>query len=392
MGKPAAVRFVPALPWLQPPTSAVRRRPAFPLDQARLRLTFSGTAALAQGIRLAGIGSGDQVLCPRYHCGHELEPFRRAGAALSFYRIGADLQLDLEDLQRQLETRPRAVLITHYFGLPQRALSTVRAACHRAGALLIEDCAHALFSQDENGPLGSTGDLSIFSFRKSLPLPHGGGLLVNTPDLPLPTAGVPPPALSTATKALELYQKSLLQNTQGRHGRLERAAWPLCLVALQAAGIAWRLKLPSRLAWYDPDDEDLGFDDRILGWGMSRYSQRLLSALADPTIRDTRRRHWQQLAEGLQDCPGVTPVVASLPELACPLYFPVLCTQRDDTVRALRAAQLYAAPWWEEPYTRVPMPPCAVTDRLRQQLIALPLHQDLETPALERLLHFFHHR
>jgi len=50
----------------------------------------------------------------------------------------------------------------------------------RKGLLLIEDCAQALLSKFGESPLGSFGDVAIFSIRKTLPVPDGGALVAGT--------------------------------------------------------------------------------------------------------------------------------------------------------------------------------------------------------------------
>ncbi len=390
MSTTEVVRFVPSLPWLLAPRMAPQAASGsvFPFSEPRLHLTFSGTAAIAQATRVMGLGPGSRVLCPAYHCGHEIEPFFRAGCEVDLYRVRSDLQIDVEDIAARLVPGIKALLVTHYFGFPQRHLAELKELCRRNGTLLVEDCAHALFSDGTEGPLGSTGDLSVFSFRKTLPLPHGGGLLINDPHLgPLPP-NLAPSNLSTLTKAIDLYKKSLLQNLGARHSPVERANLLWCLPLLKLAEVFWRLDLPSRTAWYDPDDEGFGFADEILRWGMSAYCRRLLPGLSDPGIRDVRRGHWLILQERLAGLAHLKPAFPELPPGVCPLFFPILIADRTAWVKRLQENRIYAAPWWEALYPKVALQDFPDALELKARMIALPLHQDLSAAALARMTDF----
>jgi perosamine synthetase len=390
MSKPEPVRFVPSLPWLLPPYVAGQgHRPLpFPFSAASLRLTFSGTAAIAQGVKALDLPSGSEVLCPAYHCGHEIEPFIRAGCEVGLYRVAPDLQIDLDDIRKRLGPQVKALLVTHYFGFPQLQLAALQHLCKQNGTLLVEDCAHALFSDNAEGTLGRLGDIAIFSFRKTLPLPHGGGLLINNPDLKLTDEPLTPSGLSTITKAFDLHKKSLLQNLDNRHSLTARTGLLVYLPLLKLAELLWRLNLPSKKAWYDPDDEGLGFDNDILSWGISAYCRKLLPALVNPEIKQVRRKHWLFLQEQLAGQTVFTPAFKSLPDAVCPLFFPVLTADRTSWVKRLQQAQIYAAPWWESAYPKVAWQEFTESTALKAHMIALPLHQDLSDTAMTRMADF----
>ena len=110
-------------------------------------------------------------------------------------------------LENKITRQTRAVLIIHYFGFPQ-PIHKIREICNKKDVLLIEDCAHALFSSHGEEAIGSEGDLAIFSLRKTLPLPEGGGLLINNPELEKPPELSPPSFISSWTKTLDLVKKS----------------------------------------------------------------------------------------------------------------------------------------------------------------------------------------
>lgn len=150
-----------------------------PLRTGDWRFFSYGRHALCEALVLAGVGKGDAVLLPEYVCRDVLSAVNALGAHVEYYPVGVDLQP-----AAVLDQLPpaRAVLAIDYFGFPQ-ALAPFRAYCERTGARLIEDNAHGFLSRDEDGTyLGRRGDIGIFSFRKSIPLVNGSGLVVNHPE------------------------------------------------------------------------------------------------------------------------------------------------------------------------------------------------------------------
>ena len=131
---------------------------------------------------LLTLPAGSIVWMPSFHCGVEVEAAIRAGFNVDFYRIAPDLSCDLDYLDRKLQERPGPVLVIHYFGFPQPAIAELAALCERRGVLLIEDCAHALFSRGPERSLGEYAPLAVFSLRKTLPLLEGGAYRWNQSD------------------------------------------------------------------------------------------------------------------------------------------------------------------------------------------------------------------
>jgi hypothetical protein len=73
-------------------------RPPFPLDGERASLWHLGRTAIWQALSGLGLGRGDRVLFPAYHCGSEIDPALHLGVAVELYPIGAGLDPDLAAL------------------------------------------------------------------------------------------------------------------------------------------------------------------------------------------------------------------------------------------------------------------------------------------------------
>src|SRR5262245_35891867 len=89
------------------------------LDNGAAKLVTSGRMAIALALQHLGVGMGDKVLIPAFHCTSMVDPVVWVGATPVFYKIQEDTQVDLNDIRSKLEPAVKALMITHYFGFPQ---------------------------------------------------------------------------------------------------------------------------------------------------------------------------------------------------------------------------------------------------------------------------------
>lgn len=164
-------------------------------DLPHTRLLTSGRAALFAAMKALGVGTGDTVLAPSYHCPTLVAPLRAAGATVQFYPLGADGLPQLDDITPAAGTR--ALVVAQLFGLP-RSLAAVRGWCDAHGIALVEDCAHSFFGQAGERAVGHWGDLATASLSKFFPVPEGG-LLASA--LPLPPQALGPAGAKAQVKA-----------------------------------------------------------------------------------------------------------------------------------------------------------------------------------------------
>ena len=90
-----------------------------------------------------------------------------------FYPLDGNGAPRLDWIRQQNLQGVRAILVAHFFGLPQ-PLAAIRQWCDQRGIRLIEDCAHALFGRSDGKAIGSWGDVAIGSLTKFHPVPEGG--------------------------------------------------------------------------------------------------------------------------------------------------------------------------------------------------------------------------
>ena len=144
----------------------------------------SGTAAIHLGLRLLGVGPGDEVFCSTLTFIASANAIQYLGAKPVFVDCDAatwnlDPQL-LEDAlaeRAQANTLPRAVLVVHLYG--QCAdMDPILELCSRYGVAVLEDAAEALGSDYRGKPAGTMGHVGAFSFNGNKVITTAGGGMV----------------------------------------------------------------------------------------------------------------------------------------------------------------------------------------------------------------------
>lgn len=172
-----------------------------------------GRTALLWLCRRLGWGRGDRFLLPAFVCDSLVLPLLAAGVTPEFYAVGADLSVDLGDVERRLAAGARGGLVIHHAGWPQPP-AVRRWLAHRppGAGFWVEDLTHALFTRTSEGPLGTGGDAVLCSYRKLMPTRNGCVLALRQPlgggDAAGPIAGAPagfPPPAPESVHILERF-------------------------------------------------------------------------------------------------------------------------------------------------------------------------------------------
>jgi dTDP-4-amino-4,6-dideoxygalactose transaminase len=153
--------------------------------------TSSGTAALHLGLRLLGVGEGDEVWLSTLTFVASATPVTWLGAEPVFVDSEPNTwNLDGELLAHALDEAaargrlPKAVIVVDLYG--QCAdYEPILAACERHGVAVVEDAAEGLGASYRGRPAGSFGELAIVSFNgNKIATCGGGGMLVgDDPEL-----------------------------------------------------------------------------------------------------------------------------------------------------------------------------------------------------------------
>ncbi len=306
-----------------------------------------------------GWGPGDRVLLPAYACESVVVPFVAAGLAPEFYAVKEDLSVDLDDLARRTGPGVRAGIVIHYFGWPQPGAvqAWLRGRSPADGNVFwIEDLTHALFTRVDGSPLGTWADARLASYRKLLPCPDGCGLSFRE-ALPLPRAA--PRASGWCYRAHGIARTATMvwAGFMPDH----RGAVPRAVGALRS----WRAG-PVEIAPWSP------------------ASRRIIERFDIVAAAAARRRNAARLLERVRGRPGITPLFSRIDPGVVPMVLPVRVVARDQVRSALAARGVEAVHHWPRP-AAMPAAGCPVADRLRAELLSLPVDERYGTDDMDRL-------
>jgi pyridoxal phosphate-dependent aminotransferase EpsN len=145
----------------------------------------SGTAAMHLGLRLLGVGAGDEVFCPTLTFVATANPILYLNARPVFLDCErATWNLDPDLLREALKDRagrnrlPRAVIVVHLFG-QSADMDPIMEVCNEYDVPVLEDAAEALGATYKGKPVGTIAPVAIFSFNgNKIITTTGGGMLV----------------------------------------------------------------------------------------------------------------------------------------------------------------------------------------------------------------------
>ena len=146
----------------------------------------SGTAAIHLGLRLLGVGPGDEVFCPTLTFAATCNPVRYLGAEPVFldsdyatWNLDPNLLADALRERARQNKLPRAIVVVHLYG--QCAdMDPILSLCRSYGVPVLEDAAEAIGATYGNRPAGTFGDIGAFSFNgNKMVTTTGGGMLAS---------------------------------------------------------------------------------------------------------------------------------------------------------------------------------------------------------------------
>lgn len=140
----------------------------------------SGTAGLHLLCKIAGLGSGDEVITSPLSFVSSANCFVLEGAAPVFADIDpVSLNLDPGAVEAAVTERTRAIVAVDMFGYPCE-LDELRTIADRHGLVLIEDACESLGAEYRGRPLGAHGPAAVFAFYPNKQMATGEGGVVTT--------------------------------------------------------------------------------------------------------------------------------------------------------------------------------------------------------------------
>ena len=144
----------------------------------------SGTAALITAVAALGIGPGDEVILPAWSWYSCYDAIVLAGALPVFAECDRSLNMDPDDIEHRITPYTKAIMPADLEGCPSD-MERILAIARKHGLKVLEDCAQSLGASYKGKPVGSTGDISIYSFHycKTITSGEGGALVTDDPIL-----------------------------------------------------------------------------------------------------------------------------------------------------------------------------------------------------------------
>lgn len=334
-----------------------------------LELTASGRAALAR-IAQACVASGRRrALLPAYHCPSMVEPFAASGCDIDFFHVDAELRPERADFDARLGDSPDLVVLVHYFGFAN-GVDACAALARSSGALVVHDCAHALFDVAGVPP----EDAAVASLTKFLAAEEGG--LVRWPDAlrrtaPLHRAGGVVRELRTLSRMSERAARAgswipagWLGRMAGLAGRLRRSARRPPVAAPQAAGDGFRY-----------------FVEADRNRAPSAITTLLARLQLGAAVYRRRRENYEYLCRGFGAFRFARPLYPELTDHVVPYVLPIVLERGNRDFVALRESGVPLYRWEELSPTD-----CTTSMGYRERLVQVPCHQGLSRNDLDRIL------
>ncbi|MFB6164752.1 MAG: DegT/DnrJ/EryC1/StrS family aminotransferase [Haloarculaceae archaeon] len=364
--------YVPDYPRFRPQWYSLDR-PDWPdwLDDERWfppgdrELFVRGRVGLNAALGQLPPADGDVALLPAYAPFSLVEVFEECGYRVRYYPMEPDLTLPASRVADRITAlSPSLVLFAHFFGLVDPAFDELAGRARDAGATIVEDCARAAFARRADGtPLGATGDIAIYSLYKTLPIPNGG--LVIAPDLSIPSAAGSTPDGGAALKsaAVDTFRRMSVPPV-----RMFGLTEPMARSVEEARSA----------------DRSL---DRLPTTRPGRVSANGLSQVEPERVVAQRRSHYRALRPALSAVDGIEVLSPPAHRHDCPFGVTVrapTAAVRDRLYRELRLAGLPAEVYrWPAP---APEAAEAGAQAIRRRVLVVPTHQQLSTPARDRIV------
>lgn len=139
-----------------------------------------GTAALQLAMAAAGVGCGDEVICPAYTYVASASAAVEQNAIPVFVDSEPFSQgVNPDDVARKITSATKAIVLVHTNGYPCDIDPVIDLARDR-GITIIEDCSHAHGARHRGRLVGTIGDFGAFSIQQKKNLSAGTGGVVWT--------------------------------------------------------------------------------------------------------------------------------------------------------------------------------------------------------------------
>ena len=145
----------------------------------------TGTAALHAAMYGAGVGRGDEIICPSLTYWASCLQVYSLGGSVVFADVDPDtFCIDPNDIEHRITDRTRAIMVVHYCGQPAD-MDRIMPIARKYGLKVIEDVSHAHGALYKGKMVGTFGDVAGISVMtgKAFAVGEGGIMITNDENI-----------------------------------------------------------------------------------------------------------------------------------------------------------------------------------------------------------------
>jgi perosamine synthetase len=336
------------------------------------------------------IKPGQEVILSSYTIADVINMVIFAGGRPVFADVDQETcNISVTEIEKLINSNTGAVLITHLHGLAAEA-HRIKEICDRHNLPIVEDCAQSFGVQEQGEPVGTIGDVGVFSFEmhKNIPTWLGGVVISNRDDVAAKIyAGLKnfshPPLPGIATKV----KKGLIHDIACLPGIFQLVTYPI----LRASYLN-NIESVNRMAERKPQVSKPAAElpEIYKSWYTSFQARLGLSQLKK-VDRDIQTRIEMGLLyhEGLKDIDELTLSPVRTDRSNTYLWFPVQYSKRDELLRFMieQGRDIVAGhftstadlPLFEEFYRD-----CPNAKKVEKELIYLPTYPSYSRREVEK--------
>lgn len=325
-----------------------------------MRYFQRGRDALAFGLVTNARRMGT-VLFPAYFCEPSVAGVKAAGFNIGWMDIGNDLEFDLDELAKRLDSgNIVAVVVCDFFGWTSRRMQRVIEIAGERQVMVIRDSCHSALSWQ---PEQVQADLTIFSFRKMLPV-WDGGALVGCGSSASHAENIFSFTRNVRREAIRVFERFL-----GYVGIIN----PYPVLDFIRGNGTGAMAEPGKLC------DEISPSRSLVQW--------LNNTDALYEVAHIRRENFVFLQEALRPS-GLSSLFPALGEHDVPQVFPLRTPHARTLAKFLRSHGVGAVRW---PGNELPSEVCAspdifpIANEMNNSIVCLPLHQDLGRRELEKI-------
>lgn len=107
------------------------------------------------------------------------DPILSTGIKYKFYKLNEEILIDIDSVKQLIAQAEGklAMLVVHYWGYVDPQYKQIVHLCKKEGIIIIEDAAHAFFTEYYGNEICREADYVIYSLHKMFPV--GGGYVKN---------------------------------------------------------------------------------------------------------------------------------------------------------------------------------------------------------------------